>query len=116
MRELVKDLENIQGDLTHNYRTIPVLYGEAASKKMLTVLGVLTLVPGFLLVTKFDIGYMDLFFYGSTLALFFFMLIIWNASKKIHYIILHNILKLIIVIGVFSIILIDIDLLINRLF
>jgi 4-hydroxybenzoate polyprenyltransferase len=116
MRELVKDLENIQGDLALNYRTIPVVYGEGASKKMLTILGILTLFPGFLLISKFDIGYMNLFFYGSTFALLFFMLIIWNANKKIHYVILHNILKFIIVVGVFSIILIDIDLLINRLF
>ena len=116
MRELVKDLENIRGDLTHNYRTIPVLYGEVASKRMLTILGMLTLIPGFLLITKFDIGYMYLFFYGSTIALFIFIFVIWNANKKIHYIILHNILKFIIVAGVFSIILIDIDLLINRLF
>ncbi len=116
MRELVKDLENIQGDLVHNYRTIPVVYGEVVSKRMLTILGIISLIPGLLLITKFDIGYMDLFFYGSTLALFFFIFIIWNANKKFHYLILHNILKFIILVGVFSIILIDIDLLINRLF
>lgn len=114
MRELVKDLENLKGDLAQDYRTIPVVYGEIVSKKMLTILGILTFVPGFLLVTRFDIGYMDLFFYGSTLALIFFMIILWNSEKKIHYIILHNILKFIIVAGVFSIILIDIELLINR--
>ena len=114
MRELVKDLENLKGDLAQDYRTIPVVYGEIVSKKMLTILGVMTLLPSVLLVTRFDIGYMDLFFYGSTLALIFFMVILWNSEKKIHYIILHNILKFIIVAGVFSIILIDIELLINR--
>ena len=35
MRELVKDLENLKGDLALNYRTIPVVYGEAVSKGML---------------------------------------------------------------------------------
>ena len=45
MRELVKDLENLKGDLVQNYRTIPVVYGEIISKKMLSILSILTLLP-----------------------------------------------------------------------
>ena len=37
MRELVKDLENIKGDLTMNYQTVPVIYGERSTKLMITV-------------------------------------------------------------------------------
>lgn len=114
MRELVKDLENIKGDLAHNYRTIPVVYGEQTSKKMLTALGFLTLIPSLLLLTKFKIGYMNLYFFGSSIAIFIFLIILWNSKQKSHYIILHNILKTIIVIGVFSIVLINVNLLINK--
>ncbi len=116
MRELVKDLENLKGDLTQNYRTIPVVYGNKASKIMLSVLSVLTLIPSYLLIVKFDIGYMDYFFYGSILALMVFMNLLWMSNKKIHYVVLHNILKFIIVAGVFSIILIKPELLIHRIF
>jgi 4-hydroxybenzoate polyprenyltransferase len=116
MRELVKDLENLQGDLAQNYRTIPVVYGEQVSKRMLTLLSMLTLVPALLLITKFEIGYMDYFFYGSIFALAIFLLFLWNSEKKFHYIILHNILKFIIVIGVFSIVLIVVNVLLNRIF
>ena len=116
MRELVKDLENIKGDLAHSYRTIPVMYGVNTSKKMLTVLSVLTLLPSYLLITKFDIGYMNYFFFGSILALIIFVIILWNSNKKLHYVILHNILKFIIVVGVISIVLIKPALLINRFF
>jgi 4-hydroxybenzoate polyprenyltransferase len=115
MRELVKDLENLKGDLALNYRTIPVVYGEKASKVMLTSLGFLTLVPTGLLVTKFEIGYMNYYFYGSVFALVLFLIILWNSRKKLHYLLLHSILKLIIVVGVFSIVLIDIDVLLNRI-
>ncbi|PKA82551.1 4-hydroxybenzoate polyprenyltransferase [Ulvibacter sp. MAR_2010_11] len=115
MRELVKDLENLQGDLAQNYRTIPVVYGEIVSKRMLTLLSLLTLLPAFLLITKFEIGYMHYFFYGSILSLIVFLLVLWYSEKKIHYVILHNILKFIIVIGVFSIVLIDVDVLLNRI-
>jgi len=114
MRELVKDLENIKGDLAQNYRTIPVVYGEKISKRMLTSLSLLTLLPIFLLVTRFQIGYMNLYFYASIFALLIFVLILWRSASKLHYVILHNILKFIIVIGVFSIVLIDIDILLTR--
>ena len=114
MRELVKDLENLKGDLAHNYRTIPVLYGINASKIMLTILSVLTLLPSYLLITKFDIGYMNYFFFGSIFALIFFVIILWMSRNKLHYVILHNILKLIIIIGVISIVLIKPGLLIHR--
>jgi 4-hydroxybenzoate polyprenyltransferase len=38
MRELVKDLENLKGDLTLNYKTIPVVYGEKIAKIMVVIL------------------------------------------------------------------------------
>jgi 4-hydroxybenzoate polyprenyltransferase len=114
MRELVKDLENIKGDLAHNYKTIPVLYGENTSKKMLTILGILTLIPSYLLITKFSIGYMNYFFFGSVLALIGFVFILWKSNKKIHYVVLHNILKFIIVIGVFSIPLINVSRILDK--
>lgn len=109
MRELVKDLENLKGDLAHNYRTIPVVYGVDTSKKMLTILSVLTLLPSYLLITKFDIGFMNYFFFGSILALIIFVLFLLKSNKKLHYVILHNILKFIIVAGVFSIALINLN-------
>ncbi len=115
MRELTKDLENIKGDLVQNYRTIPVVYGERTSKQMLTILATLTLIPVLLLVTKFEIGYMYIYFYGSLLGLVVFVFFLWKSAKKLHYILLHTILKLIIVVGVFSIILINIDLVLNRI-
>lgn len=116
MRELTKDLENLKGDLAQNYRTIPVVYGEKLSKRMLTLLSIAALVPISLLLTKFEIGYMHIYFFGSILALALFLFMLWNSAKKIHYVILHNILKLIIVVGVFSIVLINVDLLLHRIF
>ena len=109
MRELVKDLENLKGDLAQDYRTIPVLYGNKVSKVMLTILCLLTIVPTYLLIVKYDIGYMDFFFYGSMLALLVFVIMLWKSNKKLHYVLLHNILKFIIVAGVFSIALINLN-------
>ncbi|WP_452225031.1 geranylgeranylglycerol-phosphate geranylgeranyltransferase [Lacinutrix chionoecetis] len=115
IRELTKDLENMKGDLALNYRTIPVVYGESASKKMITFFMLLTLVPFYLLIKKYEIGYMSYYFYIAIVLLIVFLLILWKASTKTHYVILHNILKIVLVAGVFSILLIDIDLVLNRI-
>ena len=115
MRELTKDLENIKGDLALNYKTIPVIYGEQTSKIMLTFLGVLTLIPTYLLIYHFQVGRMTYFFYLSIILLLFFLILLWKSNKKSQYLILHNILKFIIVAGVFSIVLIDVSLVLNRI-
>ncbi|WP_445731662.1 geranylgeranylglycerol-phosphate geranylgeranyltransferase [Mariniflexile sp.] len=115
MRELTKDLENIKGDLTQNYHTIPVVYGEGISKKMLTILALLTWVPSYLLLYKFEIGYMYFYFYLSIVLIGVFVILLWKSKSKIHYLWLHNILKFIIVLGVFSILLIDVNVLLHRI-
>jgi len=115
MRELTKDLENIQGDILLNYHTIPITYGEKYSKIMLSVLAFLTLVPTYLLLYRFEIGYMYIYFYFSALLLILFIGILWKSKQKIHYLVLHNILKFIIVAGVFCIVLIDVSLVLNRI-
>ncbi len=115
MRELTKDLENITGDLTLNYHTIPIVYGESTSKKLLTALAILTLVPTYLLLFKFEIGYMYIYFYLSIVLLVVFTIVLWMSKTKLHYLIEHNILKFIIVLGVFSVLLIDVNLLLNRI-
>ncbi|MEL4306670.1 geranylgeranylglycerol-phosphate geranylgeranyltransferase [Joostella sp. CR20] len=115
MREMVKDLENIKGDIAHNYQTIPVVYGEKTSKIFITVLGGLTLIPSYFLVSYFSVGYMYIFFYACMLLMLVFIFFLWRSSTKVHYLVLHNILKFIIISGVLSILLIDIDLLLNRI-
>ena len=115
IRELTKDLENIKGDLTLNYRTIPIVYGENTSKKIITCLVILTLFPVYFLITKFDIGDMYMYFYMCEILLITYILLLWKSTTKTQYLWLHNILKFIIVAGVFSILLIDIDLVLNRI-
>jgi len=115
MRELVKDLENIKGDIALNYKTIPIVYGEKASKIMLTLMIILTLAPAYYLLFHFQVGKMTYFFYLSVILLILFLILLWRSNSKSHYLLLHNILKFIIVAGVFSIVLIDVNLVLNRI-
>lgn len=106
-RELIKDLENIKGDLVANYRTIPVMFGERMSKNIITALTFLTVFPVYLLIDVYNVGYMDMYFYAGMIVIIYFLIKLWKAETQKEYLGLHNILKLLIVAGVFSIILIE---------
>ncbi|MDG2431720.1 geranylgeranylglycerol-phosphate geranylgeranyltransferase [Flavobacterium sp.] len=107
IREMIKDLENIKGDLANGYQTVPILYGEIMSKKIITLLVGLTIVPVYLLVDVYDVGMMEIYFYGCLILLLFFLLYLWKSERKGQYLLLHNVLKFLIVAGVFCIILIN---------
>lgn len=107
IREMIKDLENIKGDVANNYQTIPVRFGEKISKQVITVLTIATIIPVYILVEKFNVGYMDVYFYVSLMILISFLIKLWKSNTHQEYLHLHNVLKFLIIAGVFSIILID---------
>lgn len=114
-REMIKDLESIPGDMAQNRNTIPITYGPRVSKFMITFLIGLTLIPALLLIRSYDVGHMYLYFMASIVFLVIFLVLLWKAESQKHYVWLHNILKFIIVAGVFSILLINMDLVLNRI-
>ncbi|NGY38677.1 UbiA family prenyltransferase [Flavobacterium sp. XN-5] len=107
IREMIKDLENIKGDLANDYKTIPIVYGELISKKIITALTALTIFPVYVLIEIYDVGYMDIYFYMCLIILIFFLLYLWKSTRKEQYLLLHNVLKFLIVSGVFCIVLIN---------
>lgn len=106
-RELIKDLENIKGDFVADYRTIPVMFGEKMSKTIITALTFLTIIPVYLLIDVYDVGYMDMYFYAGMIIIIWFLIQLWKAETQKEYVMLHNLLKFLIVAGVFCIVLID---------
>lgn len=107
IREMIKDLENLKGDLANGYSTIPIVYGESVSKNIILILAISTLIPVYFLVNLYDVGYMDIYFYICLILLILFGVKLSKSSTKEEYNQLHNLLKIIIVAGVFCIILID---------
>lgn len=107
IREMIKDLENIKGDLANDYKTVPIIYGEEISKKIITVLTVFTIIPIYVLIEIFDVGYMDIYFYSCLIILIFFLISLWKSDTKDQFLLLHNVLKFLIVAGVFCIVLIN---------
>jgi 4-hydroxybenzoate polyprenyltransferase len=113
IRELIKDLENVEGDLIADYKTIPVVFGLQTAKIVVTLLVIGTLIPVYYLTNVFFVGYMDTYFYISLLLLLFFVLQLWKIQSKSGFLKLHFLLKFIIVAGVFSIVLIEPEVLLH---
>ncbi|OXA92835.1 geranylgeranylglycerol-phosphate geranylgeranyltransferase [Flavobacterium hercynium] len=107
IREMIKDLENLKGDLANDYQTIPILYNETISKRIITGLTILTILPVYILINIYDVGYMDIYFYVCLMVLIFSLIYLWKSDSKEHYLRLHNVLKFLIVSGVFCIVLIN---------
>ena len=107
IRELIKDLENQIGDLANGYKTIPLIYSEILSKKIIFALSIITIIPVYFLVAVYDVGYMDIYFYITFIVLIYFGQKLFQSSSKEHYLKLHNVLKLLILAGIFCIVLIN---------
>lgn len=115
IREITKDLENIKGDLTLNYKTIPVAYGVTSSKLILSILMLFTFVTSLLVTFNFDIGQMRYYFYVANVLFVFYLIKLWLSTKKADYVLLHNLLKLCLVLGAMSIVLTKPDLLLSKI-
>lgn len=115
IREIVKDLENLEGDFAQNYKTIPVKYGVHTSKIVITAFIILTTVPAVMLSTQYNLGYMYWYFCFSLVLLAVFLFLLWRSESKHQFLWLHNLLKLLIVVGVFCIALIDVSLVLKNL-
>lgn len=114
IRELIKDLENIKGAIVNNYKTFPVVYGERKTKLLITLLLLLTLIPIIILLQHPAIYYMRYYFFLAGVVLLVIGIYIWKSTNKKHYQLSHNILKILLLIGIFSLLLIDKSLLLDR--
>ena len=106
-RELLKDLENLTGDLVQGYKTIPVVYGVHSAKIIGILLIALTFVPAIILILYYDIHAMRYYFYITMAVLPYGALLLWRAKERRDYLLLHALLRLGIIVGVFSIVLLN---------
>ncbi len=115
LRELVKDLLNIKGALINNYDTFPIVYGEKKTKQLSILLLILTIFPIAILLSYPSIGYMKYYFCLSIISLTFLGFYLWRSKETYQYRILHNFLKVLLLVGIFSLIFIDSSLIIDQL-
>jgi len=115
IKELIKDLENIKGDIANNYITLPIKYDVRFTKIIISFFMVFTISPIYFILRYPEIGTMKYYFYFAVIVLLVFGILLYKSATKKDYIILHNIIKLLIIIGIISLMFIDSSVILERL-
>jgi len=102
MREILKDIEDRNGDRKHGCKTLPIVLGFRKTKNIIFIIAFL-FVTAILFVT-FKINEPLLFLYFGGLSLFFvaFMVKIYKADRKSHFTELSTISKILMLTGILS--------------
>jgi 4-hydroxybenzoate polyprenyltransferase len=108
IREIIKDLEDINGDYNLNYKTLPIILGVKRTRNITIVLSVIFLL-GLMLFTAYYV-HTEYYFVSLMLALIvlsaiYFIYRLWSAKTKKHFHYLSNLMKLILFFGILSMIL-----------
>lgn len=104
IREIIKDCEDIEGDKAFECRTLPIIYGVDAAKKVsLVVAVVLTIGLVALEIIQFiskDWISLAYFVLLLTAPLLWVMIKISKAKKKKHFFIISQVIKIIMLLGI----------------
>ena len=98
VKELVKDLCNIKGDLSNNYKTIPTVYGENSAKRLIFPSSRFLFGVFFLLYFFFPYKVWSIIFWLAW-VFFCFTILVWVSSKPKQLILLLFGIKALIVLG-----------------
>jgi len=102
IRDIVKDLQNYKGDWVRSYQTLPIVFGNLKTKIIVSAFIFLNSVPIFLLIQS-HLGLMTYYFYFSIPYLLFVLVLLWIGSTQKMYLWTHNLLKILILLGVIGI-------------
>jgi 4-hydroxybenzoate polyprenyltransferase len=106
IREIVKDIEDVEGDAENQCRTIPVVKGVRYAKNIVVFFVVLTLaLAGILLAVTLEDHNWIIFAYGLTLIVAPLVLVwfyVVRADRKSHYTLISRLVKWIMLFGILS--------------
>jgi len=108
MREIVKDIEDIDGDKNGGLTTLPITLGRKRSSYVVFGMSVLALFGTvyYIYIHLYNYTYAVLYFLLFVLApLLYFSIKVWDASNKSDYTFLSKLLKIIMLLGMCSILL-----------
>ncbi len=103
-REIVKDMEDVEGDISQNLSTLPILYGLKVSKAAASLVFILliaaTIYP--YLFMGYSKYYLFVVIAGVDIALLVVIWILWNSDEKKVFRKMSFFLKLDIILGLLS--------------
>lgn len=115
IREIVKDMEDIEGDYNNGMSTLPIAIGNEKTSKVVSLMGIIATI---ILLWYINANLMTTKLYYATVytllfvvaPLIFVVVKIWNAKEKAEFHLLSTILKWIIFFGILSILAINLNL------
>lgn len=108
IREIIKDIEDINGDLKINAKTLPIVIGRKRANRValgfsvLLLLFLIVLIRTFLIEEPIFLGYSILFL---LIPIGYFIYKLYDAKTKKHYSYLSKLMKLIMCFGILSMLL-----------
>ena len=105
LKDIVKDMKNLKGDFSANHKTIPVVFGESFTKTLISLLSIINIFLILNLFLNFNSGFMYFYYFLALTVMVYFMFKLYHSKSTAQYLFLHNLLRILIAIGVFSIIL-----------
>ena len=104
IREIIKDLEDINGDFAQNSKTLPIVLGR---KRTISLIKFVFVVFFFLQILLFNFkvdkySFFAYIFSSTILPLLYFIYKLWNAESKKDYSKLSQLMKIIMLFGILS--------------
>jgi 4-hydroxybenzoate polyprenyltransferase len=118
IREIVKDMEDVEGDYNNGMSTLPIAIGNEKTSKIAAALGIIAILI-LLWYINSNLMQSKLYYaviYGLVLVvapMIFFVVKIWNAKTKEDFRLLSTVLKWIIFFGILSILAINLNIMQN---
>lgn len=106
IREIVKDLEDINGDYNQGMKTLPIVLGASRTSKIVFALSFIPIIMILYYVYKnlFELLYATMYILGFIIGpLLYFTIKVWSAKTKKDFHHLSNVLKLVIFFGIIAI-------------
>jgi 4-hydroxybenzoate polyprenyltransferase len=102
IREIIKDIEDRNGDRKHGCRTLPIVLGFRNTKRIIFLIAFIFVIS--ILVVTYKINNTLLFYYFGILSILFivFMYKIYVADRKAHFSQLSILSKLLMMAGIIS--------------
>ncbi|WP_040302591.1 geranylgeranylglycerol-phosphate geranylgeranyltransferase [Algoriphagus machipongonensis] len=102
IREIIKDIEDRQGDRKHGCRTLPIVIGFRRTKSVIFLIAGIFVCA--ILIVTFKLNRPLIFYYFGTLGIFFtfFMFKIYQADRKDQFTKLSSFAKILMLVGTLS--------------
>ena len=106
IREIVKDIEDTDGDYASGIQTLPILLGKTRTAKLVSIIIILPILLLLYYINKNLLDYTYVFLYGLLFIvgpLLFCMIKLWSAKTKSEFKQISLVLKLVLFFGILSI-------------